>query len=98
MVDAAGRETLDAALIVTTAFETMGLLVYRKIAPVDLVMDLADGTCASTLSKLEKSILNKREQLQQPSWAEWYEWLARLAMDYKSNDTSVDSRLAPWRR
>ena len=57
---AAGPEFEQAAVIVSTSFETMGLLVYKKIAPFDLVMDLAGGMTASMFRKLEKSIIAKR--------------------------------------
>ena len=36
-----GPEYEQAAIIVSTTFETMGLLVYKKIAKFDLVMELA---------------------------------------------------------
>lgn len=35
----------EAAVIVATSFETMSLLVFRKITPFELVMDMA-GACA----------------------------------------------------
>jgi len=78
-----GREFEDAAVIVCTSFETMGLLVYRKIAPFDLVMDLAGGMVASMLRKLEGWIVAKQEEQDQPSWAEWFVWLGKLAQSHK---------------
>ena len=76
----------------------MGLLVYRKIAPVDLVMELGGGMRASMFRKLEKSIQAKRRKLNQPSWAEWFEWLALLASECKKQTTSVASKVSSWRR
>ena len=38
----------------------MGLLVYRRIAPFDLVMDLAGGMSRSMYRKLENWILDRR--------------------------------------
>ena len=43
-IRALGREYEEAAITVCTSFETMGLLVYKRIAPMDLVLDLAGGT------------------------------------------------------
>jgi hypothetical protein len=93
-----GPEFEKAAVVVSTSFETMGLLVYRRIAPVDLVMELAGGMCASMFRKLEKSIQDKRRELNQPSWAEWFEWLALLAPEYKKQTTSAASKVSSWRR
>ena len=36
-----GDDCMVAALTICTAFETMGLLAYKRIAPMDLVRDLA---------------------------------------------------------
>lgn len=93
----AGPAFEEAAVIVCTSFETMGLLVYRKIAPFDLVMDLAGGMAASMFRKLEKSIVAKRIEQNQPSWAEWFEWIAKLAENYKNENTLSQSEVASWR-
>jgi hypothetical protein len=47
-----GTEYEDAAIIVSTSFETMGLLVYKRIAQFDLVMELAGGMMTSMYRKL----------------------------------------------
>ena len=39
---AMGREYHRAATLVVTSFETMGLLVYKRIAPLELVHELVD--------------------------------------------------------
>ena len=45
-----GPEYPQAAISVATSFETMGLLAYRNIASLDLVLDLAGGI-VSTMNK-----------------------------------------------
>ena len=97
MVIQGGPELEEAAVIVSTSFETMGLLVYKKIAPFDLVMDLAGGMSASMFRKLENWIIAKREIQNQPSWAEWFEWIAKLAVTYKDENTLSQSEVASWR-
>ena len=93
----AGPEYEEAAVIICTSFETMGLLIYRKIAQFDLVMDLAGGVSASMFRKLENWIMDKRESQNQPSWAEWFEWMARLAEKYKDEHTLTQQQVANWR-
>ncbi len=90
-------ELEQAAVVVCTSFETMGLLVYRKIAQFDLVMDLAGGVSASMHRKLKNWIDAKREQQNQPSWAEWFEWMAKLADTYKDEHTLTKRQVANWR-
>jgi hypothetical protein len=93
----AGPEYEQAAVVVCTSFETMGLLVYRKVAPFDLVMDLAGGVSASMFRKLRNWIEHKRTTQNQPSWAEWFEWMARLAETYKDEHMLTKSQVANWR-
>jgi len=93
----AGPEFEEAAVIVCTSFETMGLLVYKKIAPFDLVMDLAGGLSAAMYRKLDNWIVSKRTDQNQPSWAEWFEWLANLAVTYKDEYTLTTSQVEKWR-
>jgi hypothetical protein len=69
------------------------LLVYRKIAPFDLVMDLAGGMVGSMLRKLEGWVIAKRIEQNQPSWAEWFLWLGKLAQSHKHSEGPV----ADWR-
>jgi len=87
----------DAAIIVCTSFETMGLLVYRKIAPFDLVMDLAGGMVASMHKKLNGWIVAKQIEQNQPSWAEWFAWLARRAEKYKHSADAPSGPASGWR-
>lgn len=94
---AQGLEYEDAAIIVCTSFETMGLLVYRKIAPFDLVMDLAGGMVASMYRKLDGWVVAKQIEQNQPSWAEWFVWLAQRAEKYKHSPAASAGPVSGWR-
>ena len=63
-----GAEYEQAALTVCTSFETMGLLVFKRIAPLDLVLDLAGGIVTTTHRRLSKWLIEIREELDQPSF------------------------------
>lgn len=73
-----------AAVIVNTSFETMGLLVFRRIADYDIVEQLAGGMVAMVWRKLDVWVATVRAEQSQPSWAEWFEWLAKLTASRKS--------------
>ncbi|MGH0030677.1 MAG: DUF4760 domain-containing protein [Myxococcota bacterium] len=83
-----GRGTEDeiAAILVCTTYETMGLLVYRGIAPFSMVRELTGGLAVSMYRKLEVWLADMREELGQPSWAEWYEWLANRLHEAAEQD------------
>jgi len=70
-----GNEYVKAAITITTSFETMGLLVFKGIATMDLVLDLAGGIVTTMTRKLRVWQNDMRESQQQPSWGEWFEWL-----------------------
>ena len=94
---AQGKEYEEAAIIVTTTFETMGLLVFQRIAPLHTVTDLAGGMIGVTWRKLEGWLETVRAEQSQPSWAEWFEWLAAQATTYKSRSEPAYVRCNDWK-
>jgi hypothetical protein len=74
-----GPEYEQAAVTLCTSFETMGLLVYKRIAPMDLVLDLAGGIVSVMAAKLRVWCEDVRAEQGQPSFAEWFEWLGDQA-------------------
>lgn len=70
-----GKEYEEAAITVTTSFETMGLLAFKGIAPIDLVLDLAGGIVSVMCDKLRVWLEEVRRDQDQPSFGEWFEWL-----------------------
>ena len=92
-----GQACGQAAVIVTTTFETMGLLVYKKIARFDLVMELAGGMMMSMHRKLSVWLESVRTGQNQPSWADWFEWIAQMAAKYKTNRDPAHERTSRWK-
>lgn len=79
-----GKEYQQAAVTLCTSFETMGLLVYRRIAPMDLVLDLAGGIVSVMVRKLRRWCEDTRMEQSQPSFAEWFEWLGDQGTRHKT--------------
>ncbi|MGD2128870.1 MAG: hypothetical protein PVJ33_05365 [Lysobacterales bacterium] len=71
-----GPEYERAAVLICTNFETMGLLVFQRIAPYHIVQQLAGGMIRSMWQKLHVWTDELRSEQDQPSWAEWFQWLA----------------------
>lgn len=93
----AGKEYEEAAVIVTTSFETMGLLVYKRIANFELVMELAGGMLVAMHRKLERWLEAKRAEQNHPAWAEWFEWLALLAKEHNADQDPAFTRITGWK-
>jgi hypothetical protein len=94
---ALGKEYDRAAITVVTSFETMGLLVFKRVAPIDLVLDLAGGIVSVMCRKLKRWQEDLREEQQQPSWGEWFEWLGDQALDIKSNGEPAHIKHRNWK-
>ena len=62
-IRARGREFEEAAVTVTTSFETMGILCFKRIAPLDLVVDLAGGIITTMNRKLDRYQSELRQEL-----------------------------------
>ncbi len=96
-IRAMGHEYEEAAITVCTSFETMGLLVYKRVAPMDLVLDLAGGIVSVMRRKLDQWLVDVREEQSQPSWAEWFDWLGMQAQDRKSSSPPAHLAHRKWR-
>lgn len=75
----------------------MGLLVFKRIAPMDLVLDLAGGIIATMTRKLRVLLNDLREEQDQPSWGEWFEWLGDQAEKTKQG-TPAHIQHRDWKR
>lgn len=91
-----GDAHVSAAITVTTSFETMGLLVFKRIASMDLVLDLAGGIVATMNRKLRNWQNDVRAEQNQPSWAEWFEWLGDQAEKQKHTTTPAHIKYRDW--
>ena len=92
-----GPEYQQAAITFCTSFETMGLLVYKRVAPLDLVMDLAGGIVSTMGRKLHRWQQEMRVEQKQPSWGEWFEWLANQALERKTDTPPAHIAYRDWK-
>ena len=93
---ALGVQYQNAAITLCTSFETMGLLVFKRTAPLDMVMDLAGGIVSVMCRKLRRWNEDLREELQQPSWGEWFEWLGDQALLRKNSSGPAHICYRDW--
>jgi len=73
---AKGPEYEEAAILVSFAYETIGLLVFRGITPFSIVEELTGGLAVLMWRKLECWQRDVRVESAQQAWAEWFQWLA----------------------
>ena len=92
----AGPEAERAAVLVCTRFETMGLLVFEHIAPFALVVELAGGIIVVMWRKVGPWLEHIRAEQSQPSWAEWFQWLAQQCEAAKLETVPAHRRKVNW--
>lgn len=92
-----GAEYHAAAITIVTSFETMGLLVFKRTAPLDLVLDLAGGIVSVMCRKLRRWLADLREEQSQPSWGEWFEWLGDRAIELKETTQPAQVAYRNWK-
>ena len=89
----AGPEVERDAVRVCLRLETMGLMVYRRAVPLELVVELSGGMCVILWRKLGPWLVHIRMEQQQPSWAEWFQWLAQQCEQHKGRRAPAHERL-----
>jgi hypothetical protein len=66
----------EAAFTIVAIYETIGLLVFRRIVPFHLVQELTGGTVVVMWRKLRVWSEGMREERTHERFAEWFQWLA----------------------
>ena len=72
----------DAAMLVSTTLEAIGLMVYQRIVPFRLVQQLMGGTIQASWRVLMPHTEGLREKLSRPSIHEWFQWLAERLTEH----------------
>ncbi len=70
------QELQDAAMMVSTTLEAVGLMVFQRIVPFRLIQQLMGGTIQASWRVLRPHTEWLREKLRRPSIHEWFQWLA----------------------
>ena len=71
-----GPDAEIEAMILSTTFESIGVLIYNRILPIELVEQLIGGTVVSVWKKLEPWVADLRREQGRTDTHEWFQWLA----------------------
>ena len=75
-----GAESEALAMLISTTFESVGVMVYRGILPVEIVDELMGGTVISLWGKLRLWVQTLRDENSRQDLHEWFQWLAEQLM------------------
>jgi hypothetical protein len=74
----------DAIMVVVLTFESIGVMVFRKIVPLEMVNQLLGGVCVESWTRLCQYTHDYRAESGRVTMSEWFQWLAeRLAEHHK---------------
>ena len=71
-------ECEDAAMMIATTMENIGVMVYHRIVPSIVVYDLVGSSTIILYHKLARWIDDLRSELESPWQFEWFQWLATV--------------------
>ena len=92
------KDVEEAAVFIGTTLETIGVLVHRRVVPIDLVDDLMGDAIVNFWPRLKDWIEAMRREQSRESVYEWFQWLVdRLAERERRRTTGAHVRYAEWR-
>ena len=93
------QELQDAAMLVSTTMESIGLMVYQRIVPFGLVQQLMGGTIKASWRVLKPHTELLREKLCRPSVHEWFQWLSERMSEYPEyrDEEGAYSKYLQWK-
>jgi len=94
-----GSEFEQAAIMIATRYETMALLVFREMTSFAMVHELTGGLAIVMWRKLSMYMESIREEMGEPKFAEWFQWLGELLIreSEKSEPEPAYQMYANWR-
>jgi hypothetical protein len=84
-------ETEEAAMFVCSVFETIGVLVFRRILPFQVVEDLTGGAIVLCWRKLRTWIEEIRVETSNERVFEWFQWLVERCAEQQQ----IESKSLP---
>jgi hypothetical protein len=94
-----GHDYEHAATMIAVSYETIGLLVFRRMASFGMVYELHGGLAVVMWRKLAMWVATVRLEQNHRSFAEWFQWLAEqlLRESAEKESNPAHERYAAWR-
>ncbi len=90
------QELQEAAMMVSTTVEAVGLMVFQRLVPFRLVQLLMGGVIQASWRVLTPHTEWLREELNRPTIHEWFQWLAERMdehPEYRDEEGAYDKYL-----
>jgi hypothetical protein len=68
-------------MVVVLTFESIGVMVFRGIVPLEMVDELLGGVCVESWGRLKNYTAESRVGSDRKTMSEWFQWLAERLED-----------------
>lgn len=94
-----GPEVEEAALLVSLTLETVGIMVHRRIVPLDVVWELMGAVSLTAWERLQGWAREVRREHGSEKFDEWIEWLCDQMTRHADRHGMLPAheRYAEWR-
>ena len=76
----------DAIMVVVLTFESIGVMVFRGIVPIEMVNELLGGVCVESWKRLKNYTEEARAERDRKTMSEWFQWLAERLEEHHSRE------------
>jgi len=88
----------DAAMLISLTIESVGILVHRRMASLDLVWEMMGGVCLETWYKTRKWAADVRREQDNEKFQEWFEWLCiQFTKNHARTDQAAHVKYRDWK-
>lgn len=88
------KDDYQAVYLVLGTWERLGILVFRREIPLDLVDDAFSGPILISWQKLNVFIEQFRADVKRETGFEWFQWLAERMMEMERTTSAMPAYLA----
>ena len=78
-------EEQNAIMVVVLTFESIGVMVFRGIVPLEMVNQLLGGVCVESWARLNRYMEDSRAASDRKTMGEWFQWLAMKLEDLQAD-------------
>jgi hypothetical protein len=88
----------DAAMLISLTIESVGILVHRRMASLDLVWEMMGGVCLETWYKTRKWAEDVRREQDNEKFQEWFQWLCeQFTKNHARTDQAAHLKYRDWK-
>ncbi len=88
----------DAAMLVSLTIESVGILVHRRMASLDLVWEMMGGVCLESWYKTRKWAEDVRAEQDNEKFQEWFQWLCeQMTKNHARTDQAAHVKYRDWK-